>query len=70
MEKRKHVFWELCLLLGSVFVFRTLWIIMDNIPFFNTNSSLWGFFVIGTIMTAIGFYKIVHSDRGWASKGH
>lgn len=68
MEKRKHVFWELTLLIGSVFVFRGLWTIMDRIPFFGTNSNLWIFFFIGIIMTALGFYKIVHSDKGWAKR--
>ncbi len=63
MEKRKHVFWELTLLLGSVFVFRSLWILMDRYSFFNTNNNLIIFLVIGIIMTAIAFYKIVHSDR-------
>ena len=70
MEKRKHVFWELTLLIGSVFVFRSLWIIMDRIEFFNTKSNLWIFFVIGIAMTAIGFYKIVHSDRGLIIRSH
>ena len=63
MEKRKHVFWELTLLIGSVFVFRSLWIIMDRIEFFNTELNLWMFFVIGIIMTSIAFYRIVHADR-------
>ncbi|MEK6908647.1 MAG: hypothetical protein AABX23_01195 [Nanoarchaeota archaeon] len=63
MEKRKHVFWELTLLIGSVFVFRSLWILMDRYPFFNSNNNLWFFFVIGILMTAIGFYKVVHADK-------
>ncbi|MEK6792743.1 MAG: hypothetical protein AABX96_04380 [Nanoarchaeota archaeon] len=63
MEKRKHVFWELTLLIGSVFVFRSLWILMDNIEFFNTNNNLIIFLIIGIFMTAIGFYRIVHADR-------
>lgn len=69
MEKRKHVFWELTLLIGSVFVFRTLWIIMDRTPFFNTWNNLWTFLVVGIVLTALGFYQIVHSDKGWA-KSH
>jgi len=63
MEKRKHVFWELTLLIGSVFVFRSLWILMDRIDFFNTEINLWVFFVVGVLMTGIAFYRIVHADR-------
>ena len=63
MEKRKHVFWELTLLIGSVFVFRSLWIIMDRIEFFNTYLNLIVFLIIGVIITGIAFYRIVHADR-------
>jgi len=70
MEKRKHVFWELTLLIGSVFVFRGLWTLMDRIPFFMTNKNLIIFFIIGILMTGIGFYKIVHSERGWGKGRH
>ncbi len=69
MEKRKHIFWELTLLLGSVFVFRSLWILMDRIPFFMTNKNLIIFLIIGIVMAVIGFYKIVHADNG-LMKGH
>ena len=63
MEKRKHIFWELTLLIGSVFVFRSLWILMDKIDFFNTNVNLWVFLVIGILLTSVAFYRIVHADR-------
>lgn len=68
MEKRKHVFWELTLLLGSVFVFRGLWTLMDRIEFFMSNENLIIFLILGILMTAVGFYKIVHSDKGWAKR--
>ena len=66
MEKRKHIFWELTLILGSVFVFRSLWILMDRNELFNTTNSLWAFLFIGLILTGIGFYRIVHADRRYA----
>ena len=69
MEKRKHIFWELTLLLGSVFVFRSLWILMDRVPFLMTNKSLFILLIIGIAMVAMGFYKIIHSDKGLI-KGH
>jgi len=70
MEKRKHIFWELTLLLGSVFVFRSLWIIMDRIDFFNSELNLWVFFVIGILMTSIGFYRVIHADRRMGKDRH
>ncbi|MBM3231960.1 hypothetical protein FJZ21_01100 [Candidatus Pacearchaeota archaeon] len=68
MEKRKHVFWELMLIIGSVFVFRSLWILMDRIDLFNSGKSLIIFFFVGVVLTGIGFYKIVHSDKGWGKR--
>jgi len=68
MEKRKHIFWELTLLIGSVFVFRGMWTLMDRIPFFMSNSNLLIFLTLGILMTGIGFYKIIHSDKGWAKR--
>jgi hypothetical protein len=62
MEKRKHIFWELILLVGGVFVFRSMWHLMDSNPFFDTIFGLWLFLIVGITMTSIGFYKIVHSD--------
>ena len=69
MEKRKHIFWELTLLFGSVFVFRSLWIFMDRIPFFMTTKNLIIFLIIGMVMVVVGLYKIIHADNG-LMKGH
>lgn len=66
MEKKKHIFWELTLLIASVFVFRGLWILMDQIDFFNTSNNLVIFTIIGFLLTGISLYRIVHADRKYA----
>lgn len=63
MEKRKHVFWEVLLLIASVFVFRGLWIISDRNSLFNTIESLWVSVILGLIVFGIALHKIVHADR-------
>jgi uncharacterized membrane protein YczE len=70
MEKRKHIFWELILLVGGVFVFRSMWHLMDRVPFYDTDFGLWLFLIVGTFLTAIGFYRIVHADRGKSPRSH
>lgn len=69
MEKRKHVFWELLLLIASVFVFRGLWLILDRTLWFNTIESLWVSVIFGVIIFGIALYKIVHADK-FKSKYH
>ena len=62
MKKSKHVFWETLLIIGSVFVFRSLWLLMDEVPILSENSVLGIFLMIGLVMTGIGFYRISHAD--------
>ena len=61
MKKSKHVFWETFLIIGSVFVFRSLWLLMDEIPVLSQRQVLGVFLVIGLIMTGVGYYRIVHA---------
>ncbi|MEK6858446.1 MAG: hypothetical protein AABX53_00870 [Nanoarchaeota archaeon] len=60
MKKRKHVFWETLLVLGSVLVFRGLWHLMDNVPFMNSEAFLFLSLSVGLIMMGIGFYRMAH----------
>ncbi len=62
MRKSKHVFWETFLIIGSVFVFRSLWLLMDEIPVLSQRQVLGVFLIIGLVMTGVGFYRIVHTD--------
>lgn len=63
MEKRKHIFWEVLLLIASVFVFRGLWLILDKTLWFNTIELLWISFIGGCIIFGIALWKIVHADK-------
>lgn len=63
MEKRKHIFWEILLLIASVFVFRGAWILMDTYSLFNTIEILWLSVIIGCILFGIALSRIVHADR-------
>ena len=63
MEKRKHIFWEVLLLIASVLVFRGLWIILDRTLWFNTIELLWASVIFGSILFAVALSKIVHADR-------
>lgn len=63
MEKRKHIFWEVLLLIASVFVFRGLWLILDRTLWFNTIELLWASVIFGSILFAIALAKIVHADK-------
>jgi len=60
MKKRKHVFWETILILGSVLVFRSLWLLMDKVPFLSDKSVLIISFLLGLFLTGIGFYRMAH----------
>ncbi len=68
MEKRKHIFWEILLLIASVFVFRGLWLILDRTLWFNTIELLWISVIGGSIVFGIALWKIVHSDKRYFNK--
>lgn len=63
MEKRKHVFWEVTLLIASVFVFRGLWLILDKTLWFDTIESLLISVIAGCILFGLALAKIVHADK-------
>ncbi len=61
MEKKKHVFWESLLIIASVLVFRSLWLLMDEVELFWNPIVLVIFFIIGMILMGWAVYKITHS---------
>ncbi len=62
MKKAKHVFWELALIISSVLVFRSIWVMMDSFDFLSRLPVLGVTFVLGAILLIIAFYKLTHSD--------
>lgn len=60
MKKRKHVFWETLLIIGSVLVFRGLWHLMDKVPFMDEPYFLAFSFFTGLVLMGLGFYRMAH----------
>ena len=61
MMKRKHVFWETLLILGSVLVFRGLWHLMDKVPFMDDEPFLFLSLFVGLVLTGVGIYRMAHA---------
>lgn len=61
MKKEKHVFWETLLILSSVLVFRSMWLLMDEVPLFYEPPVLGITFVIGLFLGGVAFYRMAHS---------
>jgi hypothetical protein len=47
MKEKKLILAELSLIIGSVFIFRSLWTLFDRMPLMNRNIVLWLFLLIG-----------------------
>jgi hypothetical protein len=47
MKEKKLIFAEIALIIGSVFIFRSLWTLFDRMPLMNRNIVLWLFLLIG-----------------------
>jgi len=62
MKKSKHVFWESLLIISTVFVFRSLWLLMDEVDFLSLPFILGVFFVLGMVLMGISFYRLTHAD--------
>jgi hypothetical protein len=47
MKEKKLILAELSLIIGTVFIFRSLWTLFDRMPFMNKDIVLWLFLLIG-----------------------
>lgn len=61
--KKKIIFFEIILLIASVFIFRGLWMLLDKILFMNEPLFLLLSFVIGTVVAIISFNYITNKQR-------
>jgi hypothetical protein len=50
-NKRKLLLAELALIFAGVFVFRSLWMLLDSLVFMHTPSALWLSLIGGTAVT-------------------
>ena len=62
METIKHIGLELILIFSAVFVFRSLWTIMDSIQLFNETYVLIILLIVGTILSIFAIHKLTHVD--------
>ncbi|PIN75032.1 hypothetical protein COV18_04710 [Candidatus Woesearchaeota archaeon CG10_big_fil_rev_8_21_14_0_10_37_12] len=62
MKISRHVVWEIVLVIASVFVFRSLWTLMDRVELFNNSAILGVFLIAGLVFTSISLYKLTHAD--------
>lgn len=53
MRTASIVLYELLLVVASVFIFRSLWMLSDRIPWMNQDSGIWGSFMVGIVLTVI-----------------
>jgi len=53
MENRKLVFAEMALIVASVLIFRSLWMLLDKVPFTHEPPALWLSLFLGSIITIL-----------------
>jgi hypothetical protein len=51
MKSNKLVFAEMTLIIGSVLIFRSLWMLLDKISFTNETRALWLLLFLGGFIT-------------------
>lgn len=61
IKKYRHIFYELILLFASVFVFRSLWTLMDSVEFFSHPA-------VHVILLVIGIWGTIAAVNGLAPK--
>lgn len=66
MHEGLHVVWELVLIVGSVFVFRSVWMLLDG---YLGNGSLWLLLVIGFVFAVPALYVLNnHAEKEYTAK--
>jgi hypothetical protein len=63
MKDKKLILAELSLIIGSVFIFRSLWTLFDRMPFMNRNIVLWLFLSIGLAISFWALYCIAGQKK-------
>ena len=62
-KERKHLALEISLILASVLIFRSAWIILDKIPLLNEAPYLLVMLIIGIIITIFGFEALFKHEK-------
>lgn len=62
MQLKKHIVYELLLVIGSVFVFRGLWTLMDRVPILNDSYIHAMLLLVGIVLTVYSITKLTHEN--------
>ena len=62
MKKVKHIILELVLIFSGVFVFRSLWTLMDSISLLNEIYVHIALLIVGTFLSIVAIHKLTHID--------
>lgn len=54
---------EICLLIASVLIFRSLWLLLDRVPFFQETLALVLMFILGLAITIPAMRYIIKKER-------
>jgi len=58
MRLYKIIIYEFLLILTSVLIFRSLWMIFDRIPWMNQDIGILGSLIVGIIITLISLIRL------------
>jgi hypothetical protein len=63
MKPREHVIWEIILVLASVMVFRSLWMLMDRVAWMSGTGALIIMVLAGLVLAVAAIYKLTHDKK-------
>lgn len=63
MKNRMLVTWEVAVLIASVFVFRSLWLLLDQLPLMKKTGMLWLTLLSGGIIAALALSRIAKQGK-------
>ncbi|MBN1570590.1 MAG: hypothetical protein JXA73_22290 [Acidobacteria bacterium] len=67
-SKRNPVFWEMVLLIGSIPVFRGLWMLCDAVDFLNSHKGVAVSFCVGILLCVVALFAL-NRDSGKSGAG-
>jgi hypothetical protein len=63
MKNKKLVFSEMALIIASVLIFRSLWMLLDKISFTHETPALWLSLFLGVIITVLTLSWITQQGK-------
>jgi hypothetical protein len=61
-NRRSLLIGELALVIAGVFVFRSLWMLLDTMEFMHTPPALWSSLIAGSVITVWALHFILKHD--------